>query len=434
MSPTMAGILGFVLMLVAMAVGMPIAVAFALLGGLGILYLGGTGALLGALGTVPYTWASFYILLTIPMFMLMGYLAGESGISHGLYNSAYKWLGRLPGGLAEATMAACTAFAACTGSSVASAATMGSVALPEMRRYGYNQRLATAVVAIGGTLGILIPPSGLFIIYGVITQNSIGQLFFAGVFPGLMLGGLYMAYIYYRARTNPDMAPRGPSSTWREKLVSLKDVWGMLLLFLLVMGGIWGGIFTPTEAAAIGAFGAMAITFAKRKLSPKTLDSALSETIRTSAMVLAIIFCAMFFNAFLAMSRLPMDLSAWVSGLPVPRYAIVAAIIILYIPLGMFMEATSMIVLTVPIFYPTIIALGFDGVWWGVVLCVMVELALVTPPVGMNCYVIAGVARDIPLYDVFRGVLPFVFVALFGVVLIVAFPQISLWLPGTMLK
>lgn len=432
MEPVWVGVIGIIVLLVLIAFRVPIAAAFALVGFLGFWYLGGFFPSLSVLGSVPYGWASHYVLITIPLFILMGQFAYHAGISRALYDTAYRWLGRLPGGLAVATMGACALFAACTGSSVASAATMGTISIPEMKRFNYDKRLAAGTVATGGTLGILIPPSTGFIVYGILTETSIGKLFIAGIFPGLLLALLFSLLIIIRARLNPGLAPPGESFSWRERLIYLKGVGGMLILFILVMGGLYLGIFTPTEAGAIGAFGAMLLAITQRRLNRENLVTSLKEALRTSCMIFAIIIGAMIFNTFLAVSRLPVELGEWLAGLPFPRHLILSFILLMYIPLGCFMDALAMLVLTLPIIFPAVEALGFDPIWFGVLLTILVEIGLITPPVGMNCYVLSGVVKDIPLEDIFRGIIPFIGAFVFGLAILVTFPQISLFLPGMM--
>lgn len=434
MSPPIVGLIGFGVVILFMGLGMPIAFAMALVGFAGTIYLAGTASALSVLSIFPFEYASYYTLVAIPLFILMGFWAFHSGISRELYQTAHKWVGRLPGGLAIATTFGCAGFAAVSGSSIGTAAAVGVVTLPEMLKYGYNKVLAVGTIAAGGTMGVLIPPSTTFIIYGVLTEESIGKLFLAGIIPGILEALYYSVMIFTRAKLNPALAPPAPPTSWRDKFASLKGVWGMVILFGLVMGGIWGGVFTPTEAAGVGAFGAFLFALGRRQIKMRVVNLALSDTTRITCMVLALIIGGMIFNHFLAISRLPMELSNWVVNLPLHRYWIVAIILLIYIPLGMFMDALAMIILTLPIFYPAVTALGFSGIWWGVLTVRMAEIAAITPPVGINCFTVAGIAKGygISLADVFRGVGWFFVMDILNVATIVAFPVLSLFLPGTM--
>ena len=430
-SPQTAGIASFALLLFLMALGLPIHAAFAIVGFLGYGYLMGWKASFPLIGITPYHWASHDVLVTVPMFVLMGMFAYHSGISRALFDTGYRWLGRLHGGLAIATTAACTGFAACTGSSVAGAATMGTIAIPEMLRFNYDSKLAAGVVAAGGTLGILIPPSTGFIVFGLLTEVSIGRLFLAGLFPGLLISLMFMTMIYIRARRNPLMAPRGEAFSWRERMISLKGVSGMLLIFVLVMGGLFTGIFTPTEAGAVGAFGAFLIALYRRSLNKHTLLQALADTVRVTVMIVAILIGAMIYSHFIALSGVATTISEWVGGLPLPRHAVLAMILLAYVPLGMFMDAFGMIVLTLPIFFPIVTeGLGFSPVLFGVLMVVMLELAAITPPVGLNVYVLDGLKTGIRMEDIFKGIIPFAIVFLLALIPLIAFPQISLFLPN----
>ena len=432
MDPVITGIICLVLFFILVALGMPIGFSFATVGFLGFLVVRNLEAALNLLGTVPYTWGSTYAMIVIPLFVLMGQFAFHSGISQDLYTAGYKWIGRQPGGLALATTTACTGFAACTGSSLASAATMGVIAIPEMKRFNYDPRLATGCVAAGGTLGILIPPSIIFIIYGVLTETSIGALFIAGIFPGLLLSLLFLGLIYFMCRRNPPFGPRGPSFPWRERFASLAGVWGMLALFIIVIGGIYAGIFTPTEAGAIGAFGAFLITIFRRRLTWSNLIATLKDTVRTTAMIFMILIGAQIFNTFLALSGIPPMIAHGIGGLPVPPYAILVIILAVYIPLGMVMDALPMILLTLPTMFPIVAGLGFNPVHFGVLVCIMCELANITPPMGMNLYIVRGVAKDVPIEQIIIGAMPFAIIMMVCLGILIVFPQISLFLPGLM--
>ena len=432
MDPTLIGVLCLCLFFVLVFWGMPIGFSFAIAGFIGFIAIRNFGQALGLLGLVPYSWASGYMLIVIPLFVLMGQFAFHSGISRDLYNTGYKWVGEQPGGLALATQLACTGFAACSGSSLASAATMGVVAIPEMKRFHYNPRLATACVAAGGTLGILIPPSIIFIVYGLITETSIGKLFIAGIVPGLLLSIVFLALILVMCRRNESLGPRGPHFPWREKIRSLSGIWGMLALFILVIGGIYSGIFTPNEAAAIGAFGALIITAIRRQLSWENFVAALKGTVQTTAMIFMIVIGAQIFNSFLALSGVPAMIAGWITGLPLPRYATLSVILVLYIPLGMVMDALPMILLTLPTIFPVVVGLGFDPIHFGVLVTLMCELANISPPMGMNLYIVKGVAPEVPIEKIVLGVLPFAAAMIGFIAVLTVFPGISLYLPGLM--
>jgi len=430
--PLTAGLLGIGLLIVLLFSGMPIGMVMALLGFVGMAYVAGLGAGLTSIGAPPHSTAASYSLSVIPLFVLMGAFCFYSGLSRDLYFTVYRWLGHLPGGLSMATVGACAGFAAVSGSSVATVATMGTVALPEMQRYKYDSALATGCIAAGGSIGILIPPSVILVIYGILTEQSIGKLFLAGFIPGVLEAVFYMITIYILCRRNPLMGPRGERSNFIERLVSLKGTWGVLALFVLVIGGIYMGIFTPTEAAGVGAFGAFLFALGKRQLTWKRFTDSLVETGKTTALTFLILIGAAIFGYFLAITRLPFELADMVAGLEVNRYIILGVIIIIYLFLGAIMSAMAMIILTVPIFFPVIVALGFDPIWFGIIIVRVVEMGQITPPVGINVFVMKGVAKDVPMYTIFRGIVPFLIADICHVILLVAIPQISLFLPNLM--
>lgn len=430
MAPVTMGIIALVIFLILISMGMPIGFTFAVIGFVGFMLLRGMAPALNLLGHVPYTQGSNYALVVIPLFLLMGNLAFVSGISTDLYNTAHKWTSRLPGGLAIATTLACTGFAACSGSSLATTATMGAVAAPEMKKYNYRDTLISGSIASGGTLGILIPPSIIFIIYGVIAGTSIGKLFLAGILPGLLLSGLFVVIIYIMCRVDPSLGPRGTAYSWKERFKSLSGVWGMLLLFIMVIGGIYAGIFTATEAGALGAFGAFIITAARRKLTLSRFSASLKETARVTAMVFMLVIGAQIFNSFLAISGLPSIFTKVLTTMRVAPIVIVILVLVVYIPLGMIMDALPMILLTMPTIAPVIRGLGYDLIWFGVLVTVMSGLANISPPMGMNLYIFKGVAKDIPLTRIFLGVAPFAVAMLVAVIILIFVPQISLFIPS----
>jgi tripartite ATP-independent transporter DctM subunit len=432
MSPELVGIIGIVVLLALFALRMQVGLSMLMVGFLGYCYLASTQAGLTKLGIDPYATASAYSLSVIPLFVLMGMFLSYGGLGRDLYQAVDAWMGHLRGGLAIATIGACAAFAAVSGSTTATAATMGTVALPEMKRYNYKDSLATACVAAGGTLGILIPPSVILVLYGILTEEPIGKLLIAGILPGILQAVLFMVTIYLQVKQNPSLAPLRPEAAFREKLVSLRKVWPVPALFLLAMGGIYFGVFTPTEGGAVGAFGAFIFFLAMGHFSRKNLIGSLDQAARTTAMIFIIVIGATVFGHFLAVTKIPFELSGFIAGLGVSRYVVMALILFLLIALGCFMEGIAILVLTMPILYPLVTGLGFDGVWFGVIMVVMLNIGLVTPPVGVNVYVTAGVAKDVPLMTIFRGVIPFWIAMIACAILLVAFPQIATFLPSLM--
>ncbi len=430
MTPFQVGILGIVLLLVLLASSMPVGFVMALVGLVGFAVLTTPAAALSMATIDLYSTFSDYNLTTIPLFVLMGQVAFHTGISRGLFHAAYHWIGRLPGGLAMSTVGACTAFGAICGSGPATSATIASVALPEMRRYKYDMQLATGCVAAGGGLGMLIPPSIVFIVFAILTEQSIGKLFIAGVVPGLLIAAIFCAVIYFQCRRRPEMGPPGPVFTLREKLASLKGVWETVILFVLVMGGMFLGFYTATEAAAIGAAGTMVIGSLKGELTWKKLLQCLNESIRTSCMVITIVAGAIIFGHFLARTQLPSALASWLAGLPLPGWTVIGMIIIFYLVGGCFLDALALDILTIPIFYPVILTLGYDLIWFGVMIVVVTQMGVITPPVGVNVYVVSGMVRDVPMEKVFKGSMPFLYALVFAAILFTAFPQIILWLPN----
>jgi tripartite ATP-independent transporter DctM subunit len=433
MDPVIVGILGSALLFLLLIIGMPIAFALMFVGFVGITYLASVGAALPLIARSVYESSSHYPYTVIPLFIVMGGYAGISGMSRDLYNTFDKWLRKLPGGLGMATIAACAGFAAISGSSVAAAATMGTVAYPEMRRFNYSPRLASGTVAAGGTLAFLIPPSLGFVVYGMLAQESIGKLLISGIFPGLILAGAYIGIVYSLVKIYPDWAPLVAGTvSLRDKLIALKGVWETVAIFLLVIGGIYFGIFTPNEAAGVGATILFLIAVIKRKLTGKTLLASLFETVRISVMVLFLVAAANVFSYFLALSMIPMKVSAWIIGLGVSRYVVLIIIILIYLLLGCFLDAISMMVLTLPVILPVMATLKFDPIWFGVVCVIMMEAGLITPPMGLNVFTVAAIAKDTSLEEIFKGALPFLVAMLFVTFLITLFPQIALFLPGMM--
>ena len=429
MDPLTTGIVGMAALFIVFVAGLPIFTSLLLVGLLGICYLRGVNAGLAVIGSSPFTVASHYDFSVIPLFVLMGEFCFFSGIGQDLYRAAYKWTGALPGGLAIATVGACGGFAAVCGDSLATAITMGTVALPEMKRYRYAPSLATGTVAAGGTLGVLIPPSLAFLLYALLTDQSIATLFIAGILPGILLVLFFMLSIYIRARIDPNLAPAGPSTTWREKFDSLKGVWATLVLFALVVAGMYAGIFAPTEGGGFGAFGALVIGLARRRLSWAGIRSSLVESAKISGMCMSILVGSNIFGYFLAASKLPMELAQFVSQLDVLPVFILLSILLIYLLLGCLMPAIPMLILTVPIFYPVITTLGYDPIWYGVVMVLMFEMAVITPPMGINVLGLQSIAPDIGIEVMFKGIVWFLIVMILFVALLIAVPDIALILP-----
>jgi tripartite ATP-independent transporter DctM subunit len=432
MSLTAIGIIGIIILIIFLFSNMPVGFVMGLVGFVGFSYIKGFGPGLSIVAKDFFEVFSSYGLTVVPLFVFMGQLSFYSGISRRLYDSAYVLFGSRRGGLAMATVGACAGFSAISGSTNATAATMATVTLPEMKRYGYDMGLATGTVAAAGSLGILIPPSVIFIIYGILTEQSIGKLFAAGIFPGILLSILFLLVIYLRVLKNPALAPPGEKTSFKKKFRSFMGVIEAIILFGSVMGGIFFGIFTPTEAAAIGAFFTLVLALLRKQLSWEGFLKSIADTTRISCMVMVIVGGATVFGHFMAVTRVPFEISNWVSTLPLPSYAIMLVIILIYLFGGCFMDAFAMIMLTIPIFFPVAQTLGFDPIWFGVVIVLISEMGVITPPVGINVYVVYGVAKDVPLEVIFKGVLPMVLALLLCNIIILIFPEIALYLPSLM--
>jgi C4-dicarboxylate transporter, DctM subunit len=432
MSPTVIGLVGLVILVIVLFSRMPVGFVMALVGFAGFTYMVSMDTALRVLAKDFYSMFSSYNMTVVPLFILMGQITFHAGISRRLFDTAYKIFDYLPGGLAIATVGACAGFAAICGSTNASVATMTTVALPEMRRYKYGTSLSTGSIVAGGSLGILIPPSVIFIIYGIATEQSIGKLFAAGILPGILLSFFFCVTIFIWARLRPEVAPRGRKTTFKEKVFALSGITETLLLFLLVMGGLFLGFFTPTEAGAIGVGGAIILGLVRRRLTWGGFSQAVTESTKVSCMILVIVSGAIMFGHFLAITRVPFVAANWIGGLPLPNYAIMAVIVVIYLIGGCFMDALAMILLTIPILFPLVTAMGYDPIWFGVIIVLVAEMGAMTPPVGINVYVLSGIASDIPLESIFKGALPFVLSVLTCVALLIAFPQIALLLPNLM--
>jgi C4-dicarboxylate transporter DctM subunit len=432
MEPTTIGLIGLAVLIIVLFSRMPVGFVMALLGVVGFSYITSWDGGLRMLAKDFYSTFGAYSLTVVPLFILMGQVTFHAGISGRLFDTAYRFVGHLPGGLAMATVGACAGFAAMCGSTNAAAATMATVALPEMKRYNYSMVLGTGTVAAGGSLGILIPPSVIFIIYGILTEQSIGRLFISGIVPGILLSIMFILAIWIWVAIKPQIAPRAPRFTFSEKLASLKGVLETLVLFILVMGGLFVGFFTPSEAGAIGAGGAIILGLATRRLGWKGLMQAVVESTRISCMVMVIVAGATVFGHFLAITRIPYALATWVSELPLPHFAIMAFIIFLYLIGGCFIDALALVLLTVPIFYPVVTNMGYDPIWFGVIIVLVTQMGVITPPVGVNVYVVSGVTQDVPLEAIFKGAVPFLIALIVCSLLLIPFPQIALFLPNLM--
>jgi len=429
-SPFQVGLLGCVCLLVLLSSSMPVAIAMMLVGTAGFAAVVSPAAAMSMLTAELYDTFTSYSLTVIPLFVLMGQAAFHSGISRRLFQTAYHWMGHWPGGMAISTIGACTAFGAICGSGPATAATMASVVLPEMKRYRYDMELATGAVAAGGSLGMLIPPSVVFIVYAILTEQSIGKLFIAGIMPGILIAVLFCLTIWILCKRRPQLGPAGPQVPFGEKIRSLAGVSETLVLFLAVIGGMFAGLFTPTEAAAVGAAGAILIAAFQKKLTLSMLNRSLKETVRTSCMVMFIVTGAVIFGRFLAITQIPYKLASFLASLPLPGWGIMALIILFYLLAGCFVDALGLIMLTIPIFYPVVTELGFDPIWFGVIIVVVTQMGVISPPVGVNVYVVGGIERDVPLQTIFRGAMPFLAALIVAAVLLIIFPQIALFLPN----
>jgi C4-dicarboxylate transporter, DctM subunit len=432
MSTNVVALVGFVALFGLMLLRVPVGMAMGLVGVGGFAYLSGSGPALKMVGQTSMRTVTDWNFAVVPLFLLMGSFATTSGMSRELFRAANGFLGHLRGGLGIATIAACGGFAAICGSSVATAATFSRVAYPEMRRYGYPQSFATGVIAAGGTLGIMIPPSTVLAVYGLITQQDIGKLFVAGIIPGIIAVMMYMATITLIGYARPGYLPAGIRASWGERLEGMRNVWATLLLFAFVIGGIYGGLFTATEAAGMGAAGAFLIGIARRRLSGPDILRSLLEATRTTAAVFTVLIGAILFGYFLTITQTPQKVTEFLTGLGLGRYGVLALILIMYLVLGCLMDALAMIILTVPIIFPVVVALGFDPIWFGVIIVMTVELGLIHPPVGMNIFVIKSVVEDVKISTIFYGVLPFIITDILRLILLIAFPMLALWLPSKM--
>ncbi|MDY6826828.1 MAG: TRAP transporter large permease [Bacillota bacterium] len=432
MDPTTAGLIGIAVFFLLIAMEMPIAYAMGLVGFVGFSILNDPAAAFAVVSKDLFSTFSNYSLSVIPMFIWMGFLAFYAGIGTRLYNFAYKMVGHLPGGLAIATQATCALFGAVCGSNTATAATIGAIALPEMRRYEYNSSLSTASVAAGGALGVLIPPSVIFIVYGISAEQSIGKLFLAGIVPGFLLMFLYMLAIYIVTSRNPKLGPAGPRATWSERFKALGGgLFEIIVIFAISLGGLFAGWFTPTEAGAVGVAGVVLVTLVQKKLNMDIIRKSLSDTTRTTAMIMLLVASAVIFGRFIAISRIPFAMAEWAASLQLPAFVVIAIILLIYLVLGCFIDALALILLTIPIFLPVAVSvLGYDPIWFGVIIVMVVAMGVITPPVGMNVYIVKGVADNVPLETIFKGIWPFLFAIIACLALLIAFPQLATFLPS----
>lgn len=430
MEPVTIGLIGVAVLIVIFLLGMPVGLTMGLMGMIGFVAIKGADAGMYILARDFWDIWSSYNLTVIPMFVFMGSVAFHAGMSGRLYDGAYTIFGRLRGGLALATVVATALFSAICGSTNATAAAMGRVAIPEMRKYGYNPSLATGCMAASGSLGIMIPPSTVFIVYSLLTEQSVGKLFIAGVIPGLVLAFLFCLTVYVWCRLSPTSAPAGGTTTLKQKLMGMTGLLEMAFLFALVLGGLFSGLFSPTQAAAVGTAGAIVIGVARRSFNLRKLWLSLVDTALVSAMVMTILAGATVFGHFMAVTGIPKEASVFLNGLPVPPVLVMILILAIYLLLGMFMDGLAMVTLTVPILYPTVVALGYDPIWFGVIVVLVAEMGVVTPPVGMNVYIIKGVTGDIPLATIFKGACFFLFAMFALAALLLLFPMLATWLPS----
>jgi len=436
LNPELLGILGFVVMFVLLALGLHIGISLGVIGFIGCAIMLGFSRSLSMLVTTPYYVVANYAFIVLPMFIFMGEMAFQGGIGILLYKAASKWLGRLHGGLAMATTAAAAAFGAITGSTLAAAATFGKLAIPEMQRHNYDNKLSAGVVAASGTLAVMIPPSGIMVLYSILTDVSLGKIMIAGIIPGFMSAAIYMVMIYFRVRLNPRLGPRSTEVvSWKERLLSVRWLTPVLVVMIAMLGGIYTGVFTPIEAGSVGAFVVFVVVLARRTVSRSMLVTTLANTVRATSMIGLVIVGAMVFGRFLMLTNLPDALLAFVAGLAIPPVGVLVVILLIYVVLGCIMDVPAMIVITVPMFYPLLHGLGLDDIWVAILIIKIVEIAAITPPIGLNVYVLKGVVGDVvSVGDIFRGILPFFVMDILTLALLVAVPQITVWLPSTMFQ
>lgn len=430
MTPMIIGIIGVVVLLLLFTIGLPVGFSMALVGLVGFSIIVTPSAGFSVLARDFFNTFSSYNLTVVPLFMLMGAIAYSTGMSSRLYDTCHKLVGSLRGGLVLATIVGCAGFAAICGSTSATAAAMGRVAYPEMKRYNYDDALSTGSIAAAGTLGIMIPPSTIFIIYGIMTEQSIGKLFIAGILPGVLLAILFTIATIISLKLKPSLAPKGQPTTFKEKIYSLAGIMEMIVLFLLVLGGLFTGWFSAMQAGAIGALGAIIIGLVRRKLDWGGFTAAIKDTLRITVQVMVIVAGATVFGHFIAVTRIPLELASWVAGLPLSPMAIMIIIVLFYLLGGTFMDSLALITLTVPIIFPVVLALGYDPIWFGVMIVLITEIGVISPPEGINMFVIKGITKDVPMETIFRGVMPYLFAMIAAAVILMFLPQIATVLPN----
>jgi C4-dicarboxylate transporter DctM subunit len=432
MSQTEIGLIGIGILAVLLLIGMDVGYTMLLTGFIGFALIGGWGAAIGYMAILPFDTVNNYYFSVLPLFMLMGSFVSEGRIGRDAYEAARAWFGQFKGGLAIATIGACGLFAAITGTTLAGSLVMGKVSYPEMRRAGYKMPLAAGVISVGGTLGILIPPSMGFIMIGIFAELNIGQLFIAGILPGILVMLFYMATVVIWCRIDKTIAPVATKTTWSEKIWSVRLTWPVLLLFVLIMGGLYSGVFTATEAGAIGAFGSLIIVLARRQLTATAFWNSLMECARMTAMVVILLVGAYFFNAFLAITQIPDTFGNFLVALPFSKWITMIFILIFYVVAGTFFDPISILILTISIFYPAVKALGFDLIWYSVIMVRLLEIGQISPPAGINLFGLKGVI-DAPMSDIFRGVIPFLISDVINIIILCIFPIISTFLPYAMM-
>lgn len=425
-------LIGFACVFALALLRVPLAFAMGLVGFVGLGMLRGWAPSMANAAQVVYDTGFAYTLSVVPLFILMGNFVARAGLAHELFRAAYTFVGHVRGGLAHATVIACAGFGAICGSSIATAATMAKVAYPPMKKLGYADHLSTGVIAAGGTLGIMIPPSTIMVIYGIVTETNIGKLFAAGILPGLMCAGLLMLGVAWLTWKDPAAGPAGERATWAERFAALRGIWGVALLVVVVLGGIYGGVFTATEGAGIGASGAFFFALARRTLTWKVLLDVLVESARTTAMLFTILIAAMLFSSFVNFTSMPGDLKDWILQAGLSPLLVVGAMMVIYILLGTIMEELSMVLLTIPVFFPIVTGLGFDAVWFGVLIVLVVQIGLISPPVGMNLFVLNALLKGVGLKQIFRGVWLHVVLLSVALFIVLEVPQLALWLPSFM--
>ena len=425
-------LLGFAGVFVLALLRVPLAFAMGLVGFIGLGLMRGWQPTMANASQVVFDTGFAYTLSVVPLFILMGNFVARAGLAHELFRAAFTFVGHLRGGLAHATVVACAGFGAICGSSIATCATMSKVAFPPMKKLGYADYLSTGVIAAGGTLGIMIPPSTIMVIYGIVTETHIGKLFAAGVLPGLVCAALLMLGVLWVIWRDPDAGPAGPRSSWTERIAALRGIWGVLALVVIVLGGIYGGVFTATEGAGIGASGAFFFALLRGTLTPKVLFEVLLESARTTAMLFTILIAASIFSAFVNFTTMPGDLKDGITQIGLPPLAVIAAMMLVYVVLGTIMEELTMVLLTLPVFFPVVTALGFDPVWFGVLIVLVVQVGLISPPVGMNMFVMNALLKGVGMLAIFRGCAIFCVPLVVGLALVMLFPQLALWLPSFM--